>query len=154
MEPQVIDTIQDRVNVSAASGTWARSSDRGDQEYVIFASDYSFDTTTSFMNGAFITFKNLLGSYVMDDGKRVEETSYIVNRADFDRLAQLIENQESVLVLSNVKYDDTRNAKLVFMDGRPDVELGVFKPVTEAYAKAQDNWTYDPYLDQYFVAGA
>jgi hypothetical protein len=59
-------------------------------------------------------------------------------------LASMFE-QESVLIV-----DGSRIAWLSYAKGR-DVRLGEFIAVSEAEAKAQDAWTFDPESDTYFI---
>lgn len=154
METPIIDNIQQRVDESISAGVWARSCRRGEDEYIIFASDFTFDNTIKYLNGHGVSFKNLKGAYVMSNGDQVIEDSFIVNRTQYKNILPIIKHQESILVLSNVKYDDTRNAKLVYSKSGRETELGVFKPVDEHVAKQHECWTYDPYQDKYFVTGA
>ena len=100
-----------------------------------------------------IGFKRLTGCY-----KGVEEPAWIINARDWRKLAASgwIDGQESVLHLG--AWDKGgRPATLVYRDTtgkdhvRHWVDIGTFSQATEAYARKQDAWTFDPSTGEWFV---
>ena len=83
--------------------------------------------------------------------KGVTEYSWLCHSEDFNRYvlpAGFVDGQESILRRSecNKMYTD-----LVYLKGGERVHLGCMKSVTEEVAKAEDNWTYRPDQDQYYI---
>lgn len=81
----------------------------------------------------------------------VAEASFICACPRDAELAVILEiadyfQQESVLVI-----DETRDARLVYLDGRPDVELGRMREVSRERAEAAG--AYTRVGDVYFLAG-
>ena len=156
--------IQERVNKN--NGIWARSSKEGQENYVIFASDYHKEAIIDCLDFNGINFKDMKGSYVMEsNGQKIVEDCYIINAKHFfdDAIQYLIKGQESVLWLSGASHDDTRKARLVFnnatdSDGNKiyDIanaqDIGRMKQVSKEEADKSDYWTYDPYTNTYFIA--
>lgn len=68
------------------------------------------------------------------------------NNLDTAHNLGLLFNQESFLEVSN---DDT--AVLHFLSGQDEVLKGTFREVTEKEAIANDNYTYEPIDNRYFV---
>jgi len=97
------------------------------------------------------SFKEVTGSW-----KGEQEQSFLVilssdiheQTLQIERLLQLahVFDQDAILVL-----DRYRNATLAFPTGEADQLIGKFRPVPEAYAKAQEGWTYDPQFEQYYA---
>ena len=54
-------------------------------------------------------------------------------------------NQECILYL-----DNQREAYLIFPDNSEEY-IGSFKSASESYAKEQDNYTYNPQTDTYYI---
>ena len=122
------------------------------QQYTIFAADVYDQMARDYMRQAGVSFKELRGVYTMQStGERVDETSFIINTKDLGKVSFLIEGQESILELGRARWDNTRSAALLFTNGS-FLDLGLFHSVSEEYAKSQDNYTYDPSTDTYFVA--
>lgn len=141
--------IQERVNNT--SGIWARSAEHGQNMYMIFASDFDFDYTMQYLQDNNVDFKNLKGAYVMQStGEKVIEDSFIINLKYIDKVMDLIQNQESILMLQGVNYDDTRNAQLWYKKGNIE-HIGKFTQVSKDEALASDYWTYCPYMDKYWI---
>lgn len=91
------------------------------------------------------------------EGER--ETSYIVPWADYIKLSQsrliksVLASEKTILVLYDSDKDarGRRRAALVEpISNAPVQELGYFGSVSEAFAKAQNAWTFDG--NNYFVA--
>ena len=127
-------------------------SDPKGQQYTIFAADVFDQMARDYMHQAGVSFKELRGVYTMQsNGERVDETSFIINTKDLGKVSFLIRDQEFILELGRERWDNTRSAALIFTNGGFK-DLGVFRSVSEEYAKIQDNYTYDPSTDTYFVA--
>lgn len=90
------------------------------------------------------------GSY---NGKA--EHSYALPEAVFNefvrRFPMFLAGQESILILGSPQARNWRPARLQYIDGsgRPDVDLGVWRSVTEEDAKKHDNWSF--FNDHYFI---
>ncbi len=115
------------------------------QKYIIFASDYDLPSTIEFLQSKNINFKQLKGKY-----KGLEEDSFIVNKDVEKLLKSIIKNQESILELSEERYNGTRFATLEITRGER-VPLGYFTEAQEGDAKKQDGYTYDPTSNTYFI---
>lgn len=88
----------------------------------------------------------LVGCY---NGK--QENSYICYTTDFQSFVKpmgFVANQESILRVSecNKKY-----TVLEYLDDRQTVSLGCMKSVTHREANFENDWTYRPDIDQYFI---
>ena len=151
MTAKTIEKIKENIQASN-NGVWAMSSDN---HYVIFASDLDFEETIALLDCAGVGYKNLTGSYVMEStGERIEEDSFIVNANQFDIVhsLDLVDNQESILYLGNANHRGHRAASLVFQgEEREPIDLGFMQPVDDTQVLFEDNWTYDPYLKQFFI---
>lgn len=96
--------------------------------------------------------KVLLGQYKMDDGTVVRERSYLVSEKDFEVVLRMgvVANQESFLKVTrcNKQY-----AALFWDDweGWQEKPLGSMCQVSAEEAAAEDNWTYDPAFDRWYV---
>jgi len=99
-----------------------------------------------------IGFKQVTGCY-----KGEEEISYIINAKYFPtlKLSGIIDDQESVLVLSDWKGSlrGCRHAALHFLDGSLPVSLGRLVSTSEEDALECDAWTRDT-DGQYFITKA
>ena len=115
-------------------------------ERVIFASNEQNCTVMDYLINRNIEFRTLLGKY-----KGTLETAYIIKTEDIDKIAYLLDGQESILSLSNVQKDNTREMQLIFANGDHDY-IGMFDVLTKEQADSADAWTYDPMLKLYFGA--
>jgi hypothetical protein len=133
-----------------ANGVTPHSSDAGQGKYVIFSvSVWNLVDLVQVLSSNNIGHKKLVGCY-----KGKEEDSWIIKYDDFPLVfkAGLLGDQESVLILGPCDARDRRPAKLAFLNPLDNSkELGKFHSVSEATAKAQDAWTYDPGSKEYFI---
>ena len=116
-----------------------------DSQYAIFASDLSQEQTETRLRRLGIGFKTLRGAY-----KGVPEVSYITSLTNMFAMIPLIENQESVLLLSRMQDNGERNASLLFKDGK-EKKLGMFMEVTKEKAEQSESYTEDS--GKFYVAG-
>jgi hypothetical protein len=117
---------------------------KNDSEYfVIFASDLDNTETLYRLRNRHIGFKQLEGQY-----KGVKEDSYITNIDNLDKIKDLIQKQESILLLGKCKDDNTRRAMLVFTNGGTQ-DIGAFTAVNKKEAEKADGYTKDG--QQYYI---
>ena len=144
-------------NTAFGSGVCAHSSPSSNKTYAIFevGREAMADRFESWAKALGIGYKRLVGSY---EGE--VNAAFIMDRTDLwlvDAAGWLI-RQESILVLGPLKDETTgrpmgsRSARLVYLDGRPDLALGRFRPTTPEFAMTQPGWTFDPASGVYFVA--
>ena len=152
--------------VHTNGGIWLRSNALGQQEYIIFASDYDKDTTMQFLRQQKINFKDMRDAYdITSTGEKVVEDCFIINSKDFDNASVLFHAQESILALGGVNADDSRDAQLIFnsndyalQGGTPcftqgeTQDVGTMRQVSKEKADQSDYWTYCAYTDTYFIA--
>lgn len=155
-------------NLANGAGVWPTSSP---EQYVIFSIDRphhagSFETELAcglsgvgYEDGRnAIGFKRLVGHYTFRDGREIDEPAWIINARDWRKLAASgwIDGQESVLHLGPYE-NGGRPAALVYRDTigadhvRHWVDIGTFTSATEARAKREDAWTFDPTTGEYFI---
>ena len=119
--------------------------------YIIFSTSLPEEEVRKGLTERKLPFKVLEGKY-----KGVKETSYIIKFQLGVSVTELMPEQESVLVLSPVQDNGLRKALLHYKDRdigtNGIVPIGDFTPVSQEIAEAQDNYTYDPTQNQYFVA--
>jgi hypothetical protein len=93
---------------------------------------------------------SLRGSY-----KGQEEDSYALPKPVFDELARrwpyIVTDQESFLVLGTPRSMNRRPAHLVYTDGRPDEDIGMFYSVSKAVAMQHEAWTHNPATGDYWI---
>lgn len=139
------------------SGVWGHSSAIGANMYIIFAVSDDIAVNKAFMGycaGKGISIKPLLGSY-----KGKTEQSYIANYKALGALLNSgwLKGQESILVLGACNARDQRPASLHYLTRAGDDlkpladDLGLFQSVSRGEALAQEAWTYDPDLKEYFI---
>jgi len=98
-----------------------------------------------------ISFKEVQEVYTYDNGQRGKERSLLVelHGKDDEKLVRALcstFNQECYLYA-----DDTRQGYLMTNDGTLKQTLGTLKAITEKQAETEDNYTYCPHLEQYFI---
>ena len=96
-------------------------------ERVIFASNEQNCTVMDYLINRNIEFRTLLGKY-----KGTLETAYIIKTEDIDKIAYLLDGQESILSLSNVQKDNTREMQLIFANGDHDY-IGMFDVLSSLF---------------------
>ena len=131
------------------------SSPTGGNTYIVFAPDdqsiVGLKGVKQWM-GANIGFKELIGSYKMENGDVVVETSFIINENDRDTVvdAGIIDNQESVLHLGVCNSLTQRPATLLYLDGGEE-DLGHMRSVSKEEALKHDAWSLDIPSSTYFI---
>ncbi len=118
-------------------------------QYVVFASSYHETVIRHFFKENKIGFKQLIGSY-----KGIREDSYIINKKYLKAIerAGFLHAEESILLLGETLGHNRRRARLHFLNSlKPDEDIGVLRAVVKDEALAQDNWSYRPDLDTYFI---
>lgn len=98
--------------------------------------------------------KEVLGCY-----KGVQERAFVLNMDNLGVVfeAGFLTDEESILVLGAYNARDWRKATLYGISSTWERDIGWFRSVPEAEAKAQDAWTYDPSIysesgGTYFIA--
>lgn len=131
-------------------GIWGHSTEVGFNKFVIGAGL----KLAKFLDKSEIKYKTLGGHY-----KGQNEPSYIFNSDNLPAVyeAQVLEGEESILCLGVCNARDERPAMLLYINedgsgpkGAWDL-LGLFRSVTEEYARKQDSWTFDPTSLQYYA---
>ena len=145
--------IQTRVSNAINSGVQPWSQPMHCEDYYVFASDMLDTNVVHLLNERGVKYKDMIGSYVMQStGERIQETSFIINANDIGSVMDIIENQESVLFLTDNAPNGMRHAFLMFIGSlEPRQYLGQLKNVPEEVARAQQNWTYCPYSEKHFI---
>ena len=118
-------------------------------QYIVFSSCYHETVIKHFFNENQIGFKQLIGSY-----KGTMEDSYIINKKYLKAIerAGFLYAEESILLLGEDLGKNRRRATLHFMNAfKPDQDIGILRAVVKDEALAQDNWSYRPDLDTYFI---
>jgi hypothetical protein len=116
------------------------------ERYIIFASDETGEYTEKFLHKCGIGFKVLSGRYKGED-----ETSYIINKKNEHLIQPLVEQQESVLELTETNKKGARHAVLKMTNGTIAM-LGDFIAVPQGEAESAEAYTFDPITNQYFIA--
>ena len=142
-----------------SNGIWGHSS--GDaQRHIIFASPLEPWAVEQYLHAWGIGHKRVNGVY-----KGTAEDAWVVNADYFRKLVigGILRDEESVLVLSTFDSRDRRDAELWFLRGPGELsmtdsivcsveKLGKFGSVTEAEAKSQESYTFDPETGTYYLA--
>jgi hypothetical protein len=91
--------------------------------------------------------KQVLGAYTMENGVKVEEPALVLvtNQETLIKSLAFKYNQESVL-----KLDATRNAELLFTDGRTKY-IGQFQAVSKEVALKSKGYTFDESQGVYYT---
>lgn len=129
--------------------------ERVEPRYVILSSEQdTFDAFIHWLNDSNIGFQEAEGGYRMQEtGEFVVERSVIVNSDDLWQIALhgWIDNQESVLVLSDKDHLNNYKATLAFSNGNVE-EIGRTKQVDKETALANEHgYTYREELGYFIV---
>lgn len=140
-------------------GVCNHSTDAITNEYVIFAIDEGALALNQFVNLCIsldVRYHVLLGSY-----KGATEVSFLTNAENLPKLMPLLRNQESILHLGPLYRDNrlwgSRQAELLYYNEHQGAFVSVYKPkerfivCTEAEAKANGSYTYEPVLNRYWI---
>lgn len=126
-------------NWSESTGIQGFSGPLATDHFVIFAANKHLANHVSAwlsLNVSF--FRPLIGAY-----KGKQENSWIIRADEFDTVKPLLDGEESILHLGTMNSRGDRKAKLIFMDGSPDVSLGWFRETTKEKAFASEAYTMD-----------
>ena len=118
-------------------------------QYIVFASCYHETVIKHFFKENQIGFKQLIGAY-----KGTMEDSYIINKKYLKAIerAGFLYAEESILLLGENLGKNRRRATLHFLNSlKPDKDIGILRAVVKEEALEQDNWSYRPDLDTYFI---
>lgn len=115
------------------------------ERYIIFASDFDLSSAQHFLRNNNIDYKYLRGKY-----KGIEEDSFIINKNNEHRIRPIIRNQESILELSEVRYNGERFATLNITKGEKQ-PLGYFTVTDKSEAEKHNGYIYDPGKNLYFI---
>jgi len=117
------------------------------ERYIIFESDLNIQETIDHLNACGIGFKQLEGCYA---GKT--SPNFIINEKEYHQCMQLIEDQDTVLILSHKQGCGMRIAHIQFTKTGSRATLGYLEQVTEKEAKSAGDYTFDPLTGFYFIA--
>jgi hypothetical protein len=141
-----MQAIDDRIFENLNEGG-VRPSSRP-HEYFIYCVGQDPDRISDFLSYCIehdIGVKPLYGQY-----KGQTEESFISNWKDYEQIKPWLNLQESILFLYPANIRGHRKGKLVYMDGSEE-SVGYLREVTRQLAITQPSWTYDPYLDTYYI---
>jgi hypothetical protein len=119
------------------------------RQFAIFAAQpHEVHDVMYFLTDNNIPFKVMLGSY-----KGQRETSFTIphDRLNDVILSGLLDEQESILVLSAFNGRNERRAIIVMRDTQEEIDAGVLKHVSRSEAEASDGWTFDPLGENWFI---
>lgn len=141
-----MQAIDQRVRENMKTGGVRPSSQP--HEYFIYCVGQDPDRIAMFLNYCLIEDIGVKPIYGQYEGN--PEESFVSNWRDFDRIKPWLQKEESVLFLDSATIHGHRKAKLLYMDGR-EQDIGIFFNVQKRIASAQSSFSYDPYMDQYYI---
>lgn len=115
--------------------------------HIILSSHRPVHDSMSYMSNDNMIFDVVLGSY-----KGETETSFITTSDNLEDIQELIEGQESLLLLSNPQKDGSREMNLLFVESNDHDFIGMMVELTSEDALATDAWSYLPSINAYFGA--
>ena len=125
------------------------------ERYIIFSVfDAHVYSSVDALKKENIGFKQLKGKY-----KGVEETSFIVNARNFDKVCSLglLDGQETILYLWPMSYGyahygiEARPATLYSLQGYVSMDLGLLVAINDSDLPKYQDWTFDPTTKTYYV---
>lgn len=119
------------------------------RRFIIFSSSVSRIEVMKKLKAKKIDFKFMQGCY-----NGLHEDSYLVDADNLNAIEKmdLLNGEESVLHLGHYDHTKERRAWLHYLNPIIiDTDLGYLVQVSERYAKAQGNWTFDPQTGLYYT---
>lgn len=125
------------------------------KDYIIFTSNTPQAEVISRAGMWHRDLKLLEGGYTHQDGTVVVERRYLISWDTWERYVEgtdLVEDQESVLLLGTMDSCSRRECLLLHFDWKPDLWLGRFTEVTKELALKQQGWTHNLSSGKYYTA--